>query len=94
MENNYGVGLYQDGVFYFTNPGLVKTRTPEGDETFDGGKEYIVKRIFEGYKKLAYANMLQKYPEVRKEIEKSQGYKYEMLTPLKAGEKQVPKGLE
>ena len=66
----------------------------EGDETFDGGKEYIVKRIFEGYKKLAYANMLQKYPEVRKEIEKSQGYKYEMLTPLKAGQKQVPKGLE
>ena len=66
----------------------------EGDETFDGGKEYIIKRIFEGYKKLAYANMLQKYPEVRKEIEKSQGYKYEMLTPLKAGEKQIPKGLE
>lgn len=66
----------------------------EGDETFDGGKEYIVKRIFEGYKKLAYSNMLQKYPEVRKEIEKSQGYKYEMLTPLKAGQKQVPKGLE
>ena len=66
----------------------------EGDETFDGGKEYIIKRIFDGYKKLAYANMLQKYPEVRKEIEKSQGYKYEMLTPLKAGEKQIPKGLE
>ena len=66
----------------------------EGDETFDGGKEYIVKRIFEGYKKLAYANMLQKYPEVRKEIEKSQGYKYQMLTPLKPGEKQIPKGLE
>ena len=66
----------------------------EGDETVDGGKEYIIKRIFDGYKKLAYANMLQKYPEVRKEIEKSQGYKYQMLTPLKAGEKQIPKGLE
>jgi hypothetical protein len=66
----------------------------EGDENFDGGKEYIVKRIFEGYKKLAYANMLQKYPEVRKEIEKAQGYKYEMLAPVKAGEKQIPKGLE
>ena len=23
-ENNYGQGLYQDGVFYFTNPGLLK----------------------------------------------------------------------
>lgn len=66
----------------------------EGDETFIGGKEYIIKKIFEGYKNLAYANMLQKYPEVRKEIEKSQGYKYEMLTPLKAGEKQIPSGLE
>lgn len=66
----------------------------EGDENFDGGKEYIVKRIFEGYKKLAYANMLQKYPEVRKEIEKAQGYKYEMLAPVKAGQKQIPKGLE
>jgi len=22
MENNYGIGLYQDGTFYFTNPGL------------------------------------------------------------------------
>ena len=66
----------------------------EGDESVDGGKEYIIKRIFDGYKKLAYVNMLQKYPEVRKQIEKSQGYKYEMLTPLKAGEKQIPKGLE
>lgn len=35
MENNYGVGLFQDGVFYFTNPGLVKSRTPEGDITLD-----------------------------------------------------------
>jgi len=66
----------------------------EGDETFDGGKEYIVKRIFEGYKKLAYVNMLKEYPEARKEIEKAQGYKYEMLTPLKAGQKQSVKGLE
>lgn len=32
---NYGVGLYQDGVFYFTNPGLVKSRTKEGDITLD-----------------------------------------------------------
>lgn len=24
MENNYGIGLYQDGIFYFTNPGLAK----------------------------------------------------------------------
>ncbi len=48
MENQYGVGLYQDGVFYFTNPGLVKTRTLEGDETLDwtgfwNNKEYLFK---------------------------------------------------
>lgn len=34
-QNNYGVGLYQDGVFYFTNPGLFKSRNRNGEETFD-----------------------------------------------------------
>lgn len=48
MENNYGVGLYQDGVFYFTNPGLAKFKTREGDETKDfvtlwNNKEYTFK---------------------------------------------------
>lgn len=48
MENNYGTGLYQDGIFYFTNPGLFKTRNSEGVETADftalwNNKEYIFK---------------------------------------------------
>lgn len=48
MENNYGTGLYQDGVFYFTNPGLVKSRDIEGNETLDwsclwNNKEYTFK---------------------------------------------------
>lgn len=48
MENQYGVGLYQDGVFYFTNPGLFKMRDREGDETTDfcalwNNKEYTFK---------------------------------------------------
>lgn len=48
MENNYGVGLYQDGVFYFTNPGLVKSRMEDGTETLDwtalwNNKEYTFK---------------------------------------------------
>lgn len=34
-KNNYGSGLYQDGVFYFTNPGLFKMRNREGVETYD-----------------------------------------------------------
>lgn len=48
MENNYGTGLYQDGVFYFTNPGLFKMRSREGVETADftalwNNKEYTFK---------------------------------------------------
>lgn len=48
MENNYGVGLYQDGVFYFTNPGLYKMRHRNGEENKDfvalwNNKEYRFK---------------------------------------------------
>jgi len=48
MENNYGKGLYQDGVFYFTNPGLFKSRNREGVETHDfttlwNNREYTFK---------------------------------------------------
>lgn len=48
MENNYGSGLYQDGVFYFTNPGLVKSKDKEGNITLDwcalwNNREYTFK---------------------------------------------------
>lgn len=48
MENNYGTGLYKDGVFYFTNPGLYKMRNRDEVETKDfsalwNNKEYIFK---------------------------------------------------
>ncbi len=48
MENNYGTGLYLDGVFYFTNPGLLKTKDRLGKETTDfavlwNNKEYTFK---------------------------------------------------
>jgi len=49
MENNqYGVGLYQDGVFYFTNPALFKHKDKEGNLTTDfstlwNNKEYTFK---------------------------------------------------
>ncbi len=48
MENNYGVGLYQDGVFYFTNPGLAKFKDREGNITTDwsalwNNREYTFK---------------------------------------------------
>ena len=49
MDNNhYGTGLYQDGVFYFTNPGLFKIRQKDGSESGDftalwNNREYIFK---------------------------------------------------
>lgn len=48
MENQYGVGLYQDGTFFFTNPGLFKRKDREGNETTDfstlwNNKEYTFK---------------------------------------------------
>lgn len=48
MQNNYGTGLYQDGVFFFTNPGLYKMRNRDGVDTKDftalwNNKEYLFK---------------------------------------------------
>jgi len=50
MENSYdyGSGLYQDGVFYFTNPGLFEMRDRDGGMTKDftalwNNKEYRFK---------------------------------------------------
>lgn len=48
MENNYGVGLYNEGVFYFTNPGLAKFKDKFGAESTDfstlwNNKEYTFK---------------------------------------------------
>lgn len=47
-ENVYGEGLFQDGVFYFTNPGLFKERQEDGSESADftalwNNKEYTFK---------------------------------------------------
>lgn len=48
MENNYGVGLYNDGVFYFTNPGIAKFKDKQGNVTTDfktlwNNREYTFK---------------------------------------------------
>lgn len=47
-ENNYGVGLYQDGVFFFTNPGIAKFKDKFGNVTTDfstlwNNREYTFK---------------------------------------------------
>ena len=45
MENNYGVGLYSDGIFYFTNPGLLKdeNKKPADWSVLWNNKEYTFK---------------------------------------------------
>lgn len=48
MENNYGIGLYSEGVFFFTNPGLAKFKDREGNVTTDfstlwNNREYTFK---------------------------------------------------
>lgn len=49
MENqNYGVGLYNHGVFFFTNPGIAKFKDKQGNVSTDfvtlwNNREYIFK---------------------------------------------------
>lgn len=44
MENDYGTGLYTDGTFYFTNPGLYKNKDGTTDWTaLWNNKEYKFK---------------------------------------------------
>jgi hypothetical protein len=48
-----------------------------GDVTDDGGKEYLIKQIFNGFKKVAYDQMLKEYPETAKKIENARKRKFE-----------------
>jgi len=48
----------------------------EGDVDFDGGKEIYIKKIFKGFKDMAYYQMLEKYPKTRERIEAAQKEKY------------------
>jgi len=60
---------------------LFKTDTykkaSEGDITFEGGKEFMIDRIFSAYKKAAYIDMLKVYPETAKKIENARKRKFE-----------------
>ena len=50
----------------------------EGNATIDGGKELTLKLIYNGYKELAYYDMLKKYPQAMNDIKsvlKAQGEK-------------------
>ena len=60
---------------------LFKTYTyrtaSEGDIVFEGGKEFMIDRIFSAYKKAAYIQMLKEYPETAKKIENARKRKFE-----------------
>jgi hypothetical protein len=49
----------------------------EGDIVFEGGKEFMIDRIFSAYKKAAYIQMLKEYPETAKKIENARKRKFE-----------------
>ena len=51
-------------------------RRQEGDENFEGGKELIIKRIFQNYKDKAFEDMLIEYPEVKDNIKEAKKEKY------------------
>jgi hypothetical protein len=51
----------------------------EGDVNFDGGKELTLKLIFNGYKQLAYYDMLKKYPQAMNDIKSVLKKQGEML---------------
>ena len=50
----------------------------KGDVNFDGGKEYMIKKVFNGFKKAAYIEMLEKYPETAKKIQKAREQKFKI----------------
>jgi hypothetical protein len=51
-------------------------KASEGDVTFEGGKEFMIDRIFSAYKKAAYIEMLKVYPETAKKINKAREQKF------------------
>jgi len=58
----------------------------EGDVDFDGGKEIYIKKIFKGFKDMAYYQMLEKYPKTRERIEAAQIEKYGFYNRKKGDE--------
>lgn len=76
-ENTYGVGLYNDGVFYFTNPGLAKIKHPVSQEESNdyfflwNNREYK----FEAKKTVAFV-IANETPESIQKIRKLAAKKY------------------
>ena len=67
-------------------------RSKEGDENFIGGKEQRLKNIINAYKRKAYREMLDEYPEVKNAIKSAIKQKYGMRKKMSISEiKKGPK---
>jgi hypothetical protein len=51
-------------------------RKQEGNENFEGGKEMIIKKIFQAYKERAKQDMLEEYPDVAEAVKNARIEKY------------------
>jgi hypothetical protein len=51
-------------------------RRQEGNETYEGGKEMIIKKIFQAYKERAKQDMLEEYPDVAEAVKNARIEKY------------------
>ncbi len=51
-------------------------RRQEGNETYDGGKEMVIKKIFQAYKERAKQDMLEEYPDVAEAVKNARIDKY------------------
>ena len=51
----------------------------DGDQNFEGGKEYAIKKIYQAYKDYAEKRMYAEYPEVREAVENALKTKIKVL---------------
>ncbi len=67
-------------------------RRQEGNENYDGGKEIILKSIFQAYKNKAKQDMLEEYPDVAEAIQNARIDKYgfrKSIYDIKEGPKEL-----
>lgn len=69
-------------------------RSQDGDENFIGGKKQILRNIINTYKREAYVQMLEEYPEVKEAVKNAIKKKYSFRKKMSVSElKKEPKEL-
>jgi hypothetical protein len=58
-------------------------RLQQGNENFEGGKEFVIKKIFQAYKDLAENEMYRQYPEVYSKLIEVKREKFSLKSPRK-----------